>query len=138
MAEIKTKPTDASPAAFLAGIADERRRADAQALLDLFSEITGETPRMWGPAIIGFGEMRFRYASGREVDWFVAGFAPRKQNFSLYFTCDIARYAELLEKLGRYKTGKGCLYINRLADVNQPTLRQLLKRAVRDAQRMPH
>lgn len=132
MAELKTKPNDASVEEFIGRIADERRLADARALLALLRKITGEEPRMWGPSIIGFGAYHYKYATGHEGDCPVAGFSPRKRNFSLYLTCDIQQHADLLEKLGKHKTGKGCLYINRLEDIHLPTLEKLVKRSVRD------
>ncbi|NDJ60850.1 MAG: DUF1801 domain-containing protein [Chloroflexi bacterium] len=94
----------------------------------LMQEVTGEPPVMWG-SIVGFGRYHYRYASGREGDWFLAGFAPRKQNLSLYITAGFDEYGELLEKLGKHKIGKACLYIKKLADVDETVLRELVKRS---------
>jgi hypothetical protein len=126
MAELKTKPTDADVAAFLASIPDERKRRDSQALLQMLQEVTGEPPRLWGPTIVGFGEYHYRYASGNEGDWFLAGFSPRKQNITLYSAGAFVEHPELLAKMGKHKLGKGCLYINKLQDVDQEVLRTLL------------
>lgn len=135
MAALKTKPNDASVEDFLETIADEEKRADARRLIELMTRVTGEPPRMWGPSIVGFGESRLQYASGREVDWPVAAFSPRKQSISLYLTCDIQQHADLLENLGKHKTGKGCLYVNRLEDIHLPTLEKLVKRSVRESKK---
>jgi hypothetical protein len=91
---------------------------------------------MWGPSIIGFGDVRYQYATGRVGDWFVAGFSPRKQSISLYLTCDIQQHADLLEKLGKHKTGKGCLYVNKLDDIHLPTLEKLVKRSVQESKKL--
>jgi uncharacterized protein YdhG (YjbR/CyaY superfamily) len=88
---------------------------------------------MWGTGIVGFGDLVYRYESGRQLDWFLAGFSPRKQNLTLYLMPGIERYAVLLKKLGKHKTGKGCLYINSLEDVDKPTLEKLVKQSVKDA-----
>ncbi|MEX0703198.1 MAG: DUF1801 domain-containing protein [Planctomycetales bacterium] len=132
MAELKTKPTGESVESFLDAIADERKRADAYAILALMREVTGEAPRMWGPSIVGFGSYHYKYATGREGDWPLTGFSPRKRNLTLYVGCDIERYANLLKKLGKHTTGKGCLYVKRLDDIHLPTLKELVKRSVKD------
>ena len=129
MAELKTKRNDASVETFLKSIPDERKRADAFAVLELMKQATGEKPAMWGDAIVGFGEYRYRYASGREGDWPLAGFSPRKQNLTIYIMSGFDAYDELLERLGKYKTGKACLYINKLADVNPAVLEELVRRS---------
>lgn len=126
MAEMKTKPTDESISSYLNGLPDEKKRQDAFHLLQMMREISGSQPKMWGESIVGFGDYHYVYESGREGDWFVMGFAPRKENFTLYLTCDIEKYAGLLQNLGKYKTGKGCLYIRKLEDVNEDVLRELL------------
>lgn len=131
MADIKTKPTDQSVPAFLDGIEDEKKRADAFALLDMMREVTGTEPKMWGDSIIGFGDLHYHYASGREGDWFVVGFSPRKQNFALYLWGGHGSYPAQMEKLGKYKTGQACIYVKKLADVNQEALRDLLREAVK-------
>lgn len=130
MAELKTRPTDASVQAFLESIGDERKRQDSFALLRMLQEVTGETPRLWGSNIVGFGDYHYAYASGREGDWFVTGFAPRKQNLTLYIMGGFEPHVDLLARLGKHKLGKGCLYINKLQDVDQTMLRALMAAAV--------
>jgi hypothetical protein len=129
MAENKTRPTDAGVADFLNTIEDERKRADSFALLAMMREATGQEPKMWGPAIVGFGDVHYRYESGREGDWFRVGFSPRKANLTLYLTEGFPRYEELLARLGKHTTGKSCLYIKRLADVDPAVLRELIEAA---------
>lgn len=126
MAELKTKMNDASVDAFLNTVVDERKRQDCFTLVDLMTEATGAQPRMWGDSIVGFGEYHYKYASGREGNWFLAGFAPRKQNLTLYIMSGFDQYDELLGKLGKHSTGKSCLYIKRLDDVDMATLRELV------------
>lgn len=130
MAENKTKPTKQSVTAFLNAIADEERRKDCKALTRLMQEVTGETPAMWGTSIVGFGRYHYRYDSGREGDWFLAGFAPRKQDLTLYITAGFDRYAALMKRLGKHKTGRSCLYIKRLADIDEGVLRELVSASV--------
>lgn len=127
MAELKTKPNDASVDAFIESIPDEGKRRDSRAILDLMREVTGSEPKMWGESIIGFGDHHYTYASGREGDWFTVGFSPRKQNLTLYLTQGFEQHTELLSKLGKHKLGKACLYINKLADIDLPTLRRLIE-----------
>jgi hypothetical protein len=98
--------------------------------LDIMRKATGAEPKMWGSSIVGFGAYHYRYANGREGDWFLTGFSPRKQNLTLYIMGGFEQHAELLKSLGKHKTGKGCLYINRLDDIDLPTLRKLVKRSV--------
>ncbi|HKZ69962.1 MAG TPA: DUF1801 domain-containing protein [Anaerolineales bacterium] len=131
MAELKTKLTNNSVRAFLNGIADERKRKDAFTILGLMQKATQAGPKMWGSSIVGFGSYHYKYASGREGDWFVAGFSPRKQNLTLYIMPGFDRYGELLKKLGKHKIGKSCLYINTLADVHLPTLKELIAQSVK-------
>jgi hypothetical protein len=133
MAEAKTQVTDVDPAEFIAAVEPERKRNEAEELDALFRRITGEEPKMWGPSIIGYGSYRTTYASGREVHWMRTGFSPRKAKHSLYLMggyCDEAtgeRRDELLAKLGKYKTGKSCLYVNKLADVDTEVLEALVR-----------
>ena len=134
MAEPKTKVTKASVKEFLSQVPEKERRDDCFAVAKLMEEITGEKPKMWGPSIVGFGTYRYKYASGREGDWPVAAFSPRKSDLTLYLMMGYEKNAELMEKLGKYKTGKSCLYIKRLADVHMPTLKKLLKWSVKDVQ----
>jgi len=131
MSDLKTKPTDRSVEAFLKGIAGEKKRRDAFALLALMQKVTRAEPKMWGTSIVGFGSYRYKYASGREGDWFVTGFSPRKQNLTLYLMGGFERYGQLMKKLGKHKTGKGCLYLNTLDDVDLPTLKELVKQSVK-------
>ncbi len=130
MAELKTKPNQQSVTEFLASVEDEQKRADSYALLELMQEVTGEPPRLWGDSIVGFGSYHYRYASGREGDWFLTGFSPRKQNLTLYIMAGFDRYDALLEQLGKHKTGKSCLYIKRLEDVDRQALRKLVEESV--------
>ncbi len=108
----------------------EKKREDSYAILQIMQEVTGEAPSMWGDSIIGFGSYHYKYASGREGDWFLVGFSPRKQNLTLYIMPGFEHYDELLGRLGKHKTGKSCLYINKLADVDQDTLRELVRQSV--------
>ena len=124
----KTTPTRASVVAFIAAVENDTRRADAKKLDKLFREITGEKPAMWGPSIIGYGSYRYKYESGREGEMCRTGFSPRKANLVLYVIAGFKEYAPLLAKLGKHKTGKSCLYINRLADVDEAVLRDLIAR----------
>jgi len=130
MAEPKTKKTDASVEAFLDAVADPGRREDARAVLALMKRITGEEPKMWGPSIVGFGSWTYTYASGRTGDWPIAGFSPRKHALTLYVMPGFEKDADLMERLGKHKTGKSCLYLNRLADVDAGVLEELVRRSV--------
>ncbi len=130
MAENKTKPTTISVPAFLDACADEVRRADAKALAKLMQKVTGNKPSMWGPSIVGFGSHHYIYESGREGDMPIVGFSPRKAANVLYGTIGFAGADALLAKLGKYTTGKGCLYIKKLADVDVKVLETLIKKAV--------
>jgi hypothetical protein len=131
MGESKTQKTDASVKDFLNAVPDDRKREDSFAILELMQEVTGEEPTMWGPSIVGFGSYTIKYASGRDGDWPVAGFSPRKRNLTLYIMSGFEGYDALLAKLGKFKTGKSCLYINKLEDVDIPTLKELVKRSVK-------
>lgn len=130
MTELKTKKTEESVDNFLNGIADEQRRNDCIAVLALMKAATKAEPKMWGSSIVGLGHLHYRYASGREGDWFTLGFSPRKEALTLYLAGGIEAHTALLAKLGKHKTGKGCLYIKRLEDIHLPTLKALLKAAV--------
>lgn len=122
----KTIENDLDPRAFLQRIEDEGKRADAIAVLDLMGEITKEEPKMWGTSIVGFGRYHYKYDSGREGDFMKVGFSPRKQNLTLYIMPGFGRYEELMSSLGKYKTGKSCLYIKRLEDVDVEVLKELV------------
>lgn len=130
MAELKTKKTEQSVEDFLNAIADEQTRQDCFAIVKLMQKATKAKPKMWGPAIVGFGDYHYKYESGRENDWFLVGFSPRKQNLSLYIMAGFERYDELMQKLGKHKTGKSCLYIKKLADVDQKVLKELIEQSV--------
>ena len=133
MAELKTKATKASVKEFLNQVPEKERREDSFTVAKLMEEITGEKPKMWGPSIVGFGTYHYKYATGREGDWPVAAFSPRKNDLTLYIMTGFAN-KELMEKLGKYKTAKSCLYIKRLADVHMPTLKKLIKTSVKQLQ----
>src|SRR5690606_24444143 len=130
MSEPKTKPTGESVTAFLDRVEDDRKREDAYAVMELMREVTGEEPQMWGDSIVGFGSYRYRYASGREGDWPLTGFSPRKQNLTLYINSGFEEYDGLMQQLGKHKTGKSCLYIKRLSDLDLDVLRQLVRESV--------
>lgn len=132
MAEIKTKPTAGSVEAFLNTVKDEQQRKDSFVILEMMKKASREEPKMWGSSIIGFGTQSVKSpATGREVDWLQIGFSPRKANFSLYLTGDIKKYDAALKKLGKHKTGKGCLYINKLEDVDIKVLKGLIEAALK-------
>ena len=130
MAELKTKVTRASVDKFLEGIKDEKKRADCYQILKIMKKATKAEPKMWGPSIIGFGDYRYKYASGRENDWFITGFSPRAQALTLYMTGGFDK--ELLGKLGKYKTGKGCLYIGKIEDIDPKVLSELIAAGVKN------
>ncbi|MBY6217929.1 DUF1801 domain-containing protein [Qipengyuania aquimaris] len=133
MAEAKTQITDVDPADFIDGVEPERKREEAKVLDALFRKVTGEQPQMWGPSIIGYGEYRTTYASGRDVHWMRSGFSPRKAKHSLYlmggYCDDVAgkRREAQLNRLGKHSTGKSCLYINKLADVDMDVLEEIIR-----------
>ena len=129
MAENKTKPTGEDVKQFLNAISDEKKRQDCFTLMELMSQITGMEPKLWASSMVGFGDQHYKYESGREGDTFLIGFSPRKQNVTLYGLSGSEQKEQLLEKLGKYKTGKGCLYINRLEDVHLPTLSALIQQS---------
>ncbi|WP_339789796.1 DUF1801 domain-containing protein [uncultured Imperialibacter sp.] len=128
--ELKTKVNDVSVEGFLDKVEDEKKRNDAFEVLKLMKEVTGEKPKMWGSSIVGFGTYRYKYASGQEGDWMITGFSPRKTSLTLYIMPGFGRYEELMQKLGKYKTGKSCLYINKLTDVDLDILKTLVKESV--------
>ena len=127
LAVIKTKENDSSVEDFINSLKDEAKQKDSLAILKLMQKATKEKPKMWGSSMIGFGIKRYKSpATGREVDWFKIGFSPRKANFSLHLVLDIKKYAAELKKLGKHKTGVGCLYINKLDDVDVKVLERLI------------
>ena len=135
MSELKTRQNDGDVDAYLDSVENPRRREDALRVLALMREITGEAPRMWGSSIVGFGSYHYTYASGREGDWPVVGFAPRKQNLVLYIMPGFAGYEALLARLGKHRTGKSCLYVNRLDDIDPDVLEELVRESVADMKR---
>lgn len=130
MAELKTKPTAASVDDFLEGIADEARREDCRVLVKLMKKATKSEATMWGPSIVGFGSYHYKSKSGCEGDWFLTGFSPRKNELSVYIMAGFTNYDDLMARLGKHKTGKSCLYIKRLADVDLDVLSQLIVSSV--------
>lgn len=126
MTELKTKLNDASVHDFLSAIEDENRRKDCFQVMKIMEEVTGEPARMWGASIVGFGMYHYVGASGREGDWLVTGFSPRKNALTLYVLAGFDRYGELMSKLGKYKTGRSCLYVNRLSDIDLEVLKVLI------------
>jgi hypothetical protein len=135
MAELKTRPSTRGVAAFLGGLKDVRRRKDAHALVALMKRVTGARPRLWGPSIVGFGRYHYRYASGREGDWFLAGFSPRKASLVLYIMSGFEGVGPLLEKLGPHRKGASCLYLKSLDAVDSLALERLVKRSVAEVRR---
>ena len=133
MAENKTQKTGASAAEFIAGVENKRRREDGATLLEMMREITGLEPEMWGPNIVGFGDCHYKYESGREGDFFLTGFSPRKRSLSLYIMAGFAEYDSLLARLGKHRKGASCLYINKLADVDMDVLREIVRRSYESA-----
>lgn len=134
MAEIKTKPTRVSPAAFIKAVANEQRRKDAQELVKLMREVTGKPPKMWGPSIVGFDRYHYKYASGHEGDMCLTGFSPRKQSLVLYLGPGLGN-EKLMARLGKHKRGKGCLYVNKLDDIDRDVLRELVVHSVTEMRR---
>ena len=131
MAELKTKENDASVEKFISAVKDEEKRKDSLALLELLKKITKKEPKMWGPSIIGFGSYRYKSPkTGREGDWFLTGFSPRKQNMTVYFSSGFQSMAPLMKDLGKYKTGGGCLYFNKLSDIDIKVLTKMLKETI--------
>lgn len=130
MAEIKTKATRKSVHAFLNSIDDDQKRRDSKTVMKMMQEVTKEKPRMWGSSMVGFGTYHYKYASGQEGDYMLTGFSPRAQALTLYIMPGFSKYGGLMKKLGKYKTGKSCLYIRKLEDVDQKVLRELVKQSV--------
>ena len=130
MAENKTKPTQLKVSDFIAGIEDKVKRDDCRELMKLMAKITGNRAKMWGTAIVGYGKYHYKYESGREGDFFLTGFSPRKQALSIYIVSGFSINPELMEKLGKYKTGKSCLYVKKLDDVDHSVLAQLIEESV--------
>ena len=136
MAELKTQATTASVSKFLEAIEDDERRGDCLAVAKIMKKATGADPKMWGPSIVGFGTMRYKYASGRELDWFITGFSPRKNDLTLYIMPGVERFKAHLKSLGKHKTGKSCLYIKKLSDVDPGVLRAIVEESVKEMGKM--
>ena len=130
MAELKTKPTNDSVDAYIDAISDERTQRDCRKLLALMKRVTGEKPRLWMNQTVGFGTYHYKYPSGQEGDWYITGFAPRKANLTLYIMPGFTEYGDLMAKLGKHKTGKSCLYIKSLDDVDMSVLEELVNKSV--------
>lgn len=136
MAGNKTVATEGDAEAFLETVDNPKRQADARAVFDMMARVTGEPARMWGPSMIGFGEYHYKYDSGREGDFFMTGLSPRKAALSVYIMPGFEPYEDLLSRLGKYKTGRSCLYINKLEDVDQRVLEELIKASFEDMKAM--
>jgi hypothetical protein len=136
MADVKTKKTGASVSDFLSRVPNERRRRDARTVLKMMRRATGCPPAMWGPSIVGFGTHRYIYASGREGDWPVIAFSPRKHTLTLYLSSGFEGYAERMSRLGKFKTTKACLYLQSLQDVDLRVLQELIEESVRNTKRI--
>ena len=135
MAELKTRPNDGDVEAFLQSVEDERRRRDCRTVVEMLTRLTGEVPRMWGGSIIGFGSYEYAYESGRTGTWMRIGCSPRKQSLTLYIMSGVERYEELLRRLGTHRTGKSCLYVNRLEDIDLDVLEELVVASLEDMDR---
>jgi hypothetical protein len=131
MAENKTKPTKKSVTAFINGIDDKKKRADVKTVAAMMRKATGARAAMWGPGIVGYGQYHYQYASGREGDFLLTGFSPRKQALTVYIIPGFKPFDSMMKKLGKYKTGKSCLYIKRLSDVHEAVLEQLISASVK-------
>jgi hypothetical protein len=130
MAELKTKRNQGNVQAFLNSVPDEKKRQDSFTILELMRQVTGKEPEMWGDSIVGFGSYHYKYESGRESDWFLTGFSPRKQNITLYIMAGFDEYDKFLNKLGKHTTGKSCLYVKKIEDVDADVLKELVRQSV--------
>ena len=130
MSDLKTKKKDDSVIDFINRVEDEQKRQDCHEIMEIMKGITGEEPKMWGNSMVGFGSYHYKYDSGREGDWFLTGFSPRKQKLSLYIMAGFSHCDALLANLGKYKTGKACLYIKRLEDINRDILKEMITSSV--------
>ena len=130
MAGNKTRPTRASVTAFINAIGDRQMRADAKKVAAMMRRATGKRAQMWGPGIVGYGSYHYRYESGREGDFMITGFSPRKQALTVYIMPGFGHFDKLMAKLGKYKTGKSCLYIKRLGDIDEAVLEELIRESV--------
>jgi len=126
----KTQITKASVEGFLNKVPDDKKKADSYTVLEMMKRLSGKDPQMWGPSLVGFGSYHYKYESGREGDFFRVGFSPRKQALTVYIMPGFERFTELMDKLGKYKTGKSCLYIKKLEDVEMPVLEELVVKSL--------
>ncbi|MFW5821359.1 MAG: DUF1801 domain-containing protein [Bacteroidota bacterium] len=138
MSENKTKPAEVDVNEFLHQVENPAQKEDTLKIINMMKEVTGEKPKLWGDSIIGFGKYRYKYASGREGDWFLTGVSPRKNNTSLYLSYGYENHTDLMNKLGKYKTGKACLYIKKLDDVNENVLKELISRSSEEVKKRSH
>ena len=136
MAELKTKKTNASVTAYLNAIADQQKRADCKAIAKMMRDSTGNRAKMWGGSIVGYGSYDYKYASGHEGSWPICGFSPRAQNITIYIMPGFSKFEKQLKKLGKYKTGKSCLYIKKLEDVDRKVLGGLITGSIKEMRRM--
>lgn len=136
MAELKTKPTKASVTSFLNSVADKKKRADCKIIAQMMRDATGKRARMWGSSIVGYDEYDYVYASGRSGTWMQTGYSPRAQNITVYIMPGFGKFQKLMKRLGKYKTGKSCLYIKSLEDVDQDILARLVKESVEEMRRI--
>lgn len=134
-AELKTKLTQASVEDFINNIEDENMRTDCRKISEMMQKATGAEPKMWGASIVGFGTFTYKYASGREGEWMEVAFSPRKANLTLYIMSGFKKYDELMAKLGKHKTGKSCLYIKRLSDIDEKVLTELIESSVKNVRK---
>jgi aspartokinase len=130
MAELKTQKTEMSVTSFIKSISENQKQKDAFTIVALMENATKVKAKMWGSSIIGFGDRILTYESGRQINWFIMGFSPRKQNFAFYISGIVEKQQQLLEKLGKYKTGKGCLYINKLDEINLTVLIEIINKGL--------
>ena len=130
MVELKTRANKKSVSKFLQAITDKQKKADCFELVKIMEKITGEKAQMWGTSIVGFGKYHYKYETGREADWTLVGFSPRKQNLTIYIMAGFQGYPELMQDLGKYKTGASCLYVKRLANIDKKKLEKLIKESV--------
>jgi len=136
MSELKTKVTTASVKDFISSVEDDVKRQDSFDLLEMFSRLTDEEPKMWGTSIVGFGQYHYKSERSRqEGDWMLIGFSPRKQNLTLYIIHGFEDYSDLLSRLGKHKTSKGCLYINKLSDIDRTVLEEIISRSYEDSKK---
>ena len=135
MAELKTKRNQGDVKAFLNSVENDKKRQDSFTILELMKQVTGKQPEMWGDSIVGFGSYHYKYASGREGDWFITGFSPRKQNLTLYIMAGFDEYDQLLGKLGKHSIGKSCLYIKKIEDIDMDVLKELVQKSVKHMER---